>query len=199
MKMISSSAYIPFTLTLIMLFSFALTIKAEEITLLEVAEELQDGQSPIHDDQGRIYMRACKRVTAVGSNGAGSNHGSWTITSIAYSWVRMQALNENEDWNMYAEIRGTADSNTRQPPPTPNYTRLHVYDNHSAYAGRINLGRVCWIKSFWENFKMDQELSCGANKKTSASTPSENPFAPYSYAWGEAEWGQYPGGSVSTN
>ena len=130
MKVIKkSNTYIPVTFMLLTLFSFSQILMAEEIILLEVTRELQDGESPIHDDEGRIYMRATKRVYAAG------NKDLWVINSIAYSWVRMKALNENEDYMGYARINGTSDRNTRAAPSFPTYNTYRHDADFTVYSG----------------------------------------------------------------
>lgn len=187
-----SDAYISITLILLTLFTFPQMLMAEEITLLEVTRELQDGESRIHDDQGRIYMRAVKRVYAAGNNDL------WVINSIVYSWVRMKALNENEDYMGYARINGTSDRNTRAAPTFPTYNTYRHDADFTVYSGYQKV-RVSWIKRPFINKKRDLHCSFGGSTDIWASTPSENPFDPYSYAWGESEWHQYPGGSVNTD
>lgn len=114
-------------LTIFTLFSLTL-MASEEVVLVEERERRQDGE-PYWDENGRIYVTAYKKVWSrnLGSDGSSSSSNSyWHIQSVASSEVSMRALNENEDWNAYAEIKGTADRNQRQPPPHPTTQKLVV-------------------------------------------------------------------------
>lgn len=181
---------------------------AEDIILEEEEVKRQDGET-YWDENGRIYVTAFKKVWAdeIGSGGTSSDNeynSYWHIQSVASSRVSMRALNENEDWNVYAHIKGTADRGQRQPPPLPSYpVESYKKTTHTSdgigYSGKMKRRRVCWIKNFFENFRTDQEMSTGGYTDTWTEDWWPNPFDPYAYAWAESEWGDYVGGSAHTD